>query len=173
MHLRHGHYGEPGKDPDGEQGEDQDETAKDLNSTFPNSDRHGRYDPLRLPDFHGWPSTSLTSDRYILLAFNQKPLSLPSTRGGDQASCTTAFPLPGGGEERPHAAPCCRLLSAGKHRSQSSYKVPDLHILLLGFCLVIFSLLKPTGKRGRTSSRTSLGWQLFLCWVKLLTCKYT
>ena len=123
MRLRHGHYGEPGKDPDGEQSEDQDETAKDLDSTFPNCDRHSRYDPLRLPDIHGWPSTSLTSDRYILLAFNEEPLSLPSARGGDQASCSTAFPLPGGGEERPHAPPCCRLFSTGQHCSQSSHKV--------------------------------------------------
>ena len=137
MHLRHGHYGEPGKDPDGEQSENQDETTKDLNSAFPNSDRHGCYDPLRLPDIHGRSSASDTSDGTVLVAVDEEPLGLPPPRGGDEAGRSSTFPVPGGGEERPHAAPRCRLLSAGKHCSQSSYKVPDLHILLLGFCLVM------------------------------------
>ena len=139
MHRSHGHYGEPWKDPDCEQSEDQDETEKDLNSAFPNCDCHDRHDPLRLPDIHGWPSTSDTSDRYILLAFNKEPLSLPSTRGGDEAGCSSAFSLPGGGAERPHETPCCRLLSTGQHRCQSSHKVRALNLIsyFLGFCLAV------------------------------------
>ena len=135
MQLRHGHYGEPGKDPDGEQSEDQDETTKDLNSTFPNSDRHSGYDPLRLPDIHGWPSKIDTSDRHILLAVNEEPLCLPPTGREHPTGCSSAFSLPGRSEERPNAAPCCRLLSTSQHCSQSSHKVPTLN-LLLGFCLV-------------------------------------
>ena len=123
MRLRHGPDGEPGKDPNGEQGEDQDETEEDLNETFPNCDRHSRDDPLRLPNIHGRAATIDTVNGHVLLVVNEEPLHLPPARGGDQAGCSTTFTLPGGCEERSHQTPRCCFLSSGKHGSQSSHKV--------------------------------------------------
>ena len=74
MHLRHGADGEPGKDPNGEQGEDQDEAAEDLDPAFPNRDRHGGDDALRLLDLHGRDTKSFHPNGHLLLALHKVQL---------------------------------------------------------------------------------------------------
>ena len=74
MHLRHGPDGEPGKDPNGEQSEDQDEAAEDLDAAFPNRDRHGGDDALRLLDLHGRITKSFHPNGHFLLALHQVQL---------------------------------------------------------------------------------------------------
>jgi len=122
MHLRHGPDGEPGKDPNGEQGEDQDEAAEDLNPAFPNRDRHGGDDALRLLDLHGRITKSFHPNGHFLLALHQESFGVLETRGNDPLGLPTAVPVPGRGAKRSHKTSCGGLLCTSKHSSQSCHK---------------------------------------------------
>ena len=91
MHLRHGPDGEPGKDPNGEQGEDQDEAAQDLDPAFPNRDRHGGDDALRLFDLHGRITKSFHPNGHFLLALHQVQLCQQGLASHCQAKTTITF----------------------------------------------------------------------------------
>ena len=127
MHLGHGPDGEPGKDPNGEQGEDQDEAAENLNPAFPNRDRHGGDDALRLLDLHGRITKSFHPNGHFLLALHQVQLcqqfqmhynikSLSSTRNlsvflRPEEATRLASPQPSPCQEGVQSAPI-RLLVA-------------------------------------------------------------
>ena len=54
--------GEAEQDQDGQQGEDPDEAAEDLDAAVPDGDSDGRDHPLRLPDLHGGNRAAISRD---------------------------------------------------------------------------------------------------------------
>ena len=73
-----------------------------------------------------------------------------------------AAPQPSPCQEGVKSAPM-RLLVAVFSAPANTAARAVIRCILFGFCLSMHSLLNFTGKPGRTSSRTTLGWQLSLC----------